>query len=71
MQHEPERAKKCIPIGEVCDRTSLGKSCIYDMMKRGQFPKPRQLTRGRVGWDLAAVDNWLDSRPVAGEEILA
>lgn len=71
MRYEPDRAKKCIPIGEVCDRTSLGKSCIYDMIKRGEFPKPRQLTRGRVAWDSSAVEDWLESRPVAGEEIAA
>jgi prophage regulatory protein len=71
MRYEPGRTKKCIPIGEVCDRTSLGKSCIYSMIKRGKFPKPRQLTRGRVGWDLASVDQWIESRPVAGEEIAA
>jgi prophage regulatory protein len=67
MRYEPDGAKKCIPIGEVCDQTSLGKSCIYDMVKRGEFPKPRQLTRGRVGWDQEAVSGWLESRPLAGE----
>ena len=65
MRSEPDHIKKCIPIGQVCQQTSLGKSCIYDKIKRGEFPKPRQLTRGRVGWLQDEVSAWVEGRPIA------
>ena len=69
MRHEPDGPKQIISIGDVCRQTSLGKSCIYDKIKKGEFPKPRQLTRGRVGWVQAEVNSWAESRPIANASI--
>lgn len=41
----------------------FGKSCLYDMIKRGEFPAPVKLSAGRVGWTSRTVAAWLDSRP--------
>jgi prophage regulatory protein len=71
MRYESSHTKKCIPIVEVCRQTSLGKSCIYEKIKSGEFPKPRQLTAGRVGWIQDEVSTWVDSRPVADPSIAA
>lgn len=71
MRVEPAQANTCISIGEVCRQTSLGKSCIYDKIKCGEFPKPRQLTRGRVGWLQNEVFDWIESRPLADANLAA
>ena len=62
MRYEPTPITKLIPIGEVCQQTSLAKSCVYDYIKNGEFPKPRQLTRGRVAVAAGAkVGQWSGS----------
>ena len=65
MKHDPARIKKLIPIGEVCSQTTLGKSCIYDKVKKNEFPKPRKITAGRVGWVQDEITAWIESRPTA------
>lgn len=71
MRTEPYRPTKFLPINNVCSLTSLGKSCIYDKISRGEFPKPRQLTKGRVGWLESDIESWIESRPVADADIAA
>jgi prophage regulatory protein len=65
MHYQPDQITTLVPIGEVCQQTSLSKSCTYDLIKRGEFPKPRKLTKGRVAWVQAEVSAWIDSRHVA------
>lgn len=43
--------------------TGLGRSAIYLMMSRGEFPLQRRLGRRAVGWDASAVASWVASRP--------
>ncbi|MBY0224555.1 MAG: AlpA family phage regulatory protein [Hyphomicrobium sp.] len=69
MNYEPGRIKKLIPIGEVCSQTSLGKSCIYAMIKVGEFPKPRKITAGRVGWVQDEITAYIESRPTADLDV--
>lgn len=68
MRYEQEQLKKYLSIGQVCFHTTLGKSCIYDKIRRGEFPKPRQLSAGRVGWLRSEIDAWSESRPVVEPE---
>ena len=42
--------------------TGLSRSAIYDMMKKGQFPRPVRLTGKAVGWPESAIAEWLASR---------
>lgn len=44
------------------DITGLSRSTIYDMMSRGEFPRPVKLTAKAVGWPEGAVAAWLESR---------
>ena len=43
-------------------RTGLSRSAIYDLMARGAFPKPVQLTAKAVGWRSTDVHGWIASR---------
>ncbi len=50
---------------EVQEKTGISRSTIYRLMKAGEFPSPYRLSKGRVGWKLAEVEEWLDSRECA------
>ena len=51
---------------EVQARTALGRSTLYALIKKGDFPKPVKLTGARaVAWSSHEVSEWIDSR-IAG-----
>lgn len=41
---------------------SLGVSTFRREVAAGRIPPPVQLTAGRVGWDIRALDRWVDER---------
>lgn len=45
----------------------LADTTIYEMEKRGEFPRRFPLTRRCVVWDLAEVEAWLEARKRAGQ----
>lgn len=47
--------------------TGLSRSTIYDMMGKGQFPRPVKLTGKAVGWPETAIAEWLASRAKAAQ----
>ena len=49
-------------IDQVCERTTLGKSSIYELVKQGRFPKPVRLMAHASRWVRADVDAWVQSR---------
>lgn len=44
--------------------TGLSRSTIYDMMDRGDFPRPIRIGRRAVAWPESEVLAWLADRPV-------
>jgi prophage regulatory protein len=53
---------KIIGRKEVLDRTDLKKSTMYTLIRKGKFPKQVKLSDGRVGWDEAEIEAWIQSR---------
>lgn len=45
----------------------LADTTIYDMEKRGEFPRRFNLTARCVVWDLTEVEAWLDARRQASD----
>ena len=43
--------------------TGLSRSTIYDMMDRGEFPRPVRIGRRAVAWPESVVRAWLADRP--------
>jgi len=56
-----------LKIGEVEAAVGMGRSTIYDELKRGgDFPRPVQVTSARrraVRWKASDIAAWMDSRP--------
>lgn len=58
-------SKHFLRLPALKQRTGYGRSTIYSMMSKGQFPKPYQLGGAAgtaVGWLESDVDAWIDSR---------
>ncbi len=49
----------------VKQRTGLSRSTLYEMMRRGDFPKPIPLGARAVGFIEAEVSAWIDQRIAA------
>lgn len=58
-------AERHLRRADVQHITGLSRSAIYDLMKKGQFPRPVQLTGKAVAWPEIAIAEWLASRKKA------
>ena len=47
---------------EVQNKTGLGASSIYAMMKNGEFPQCLNLSERRVAWIESDIDKWIAER---------
>ena len=45
--------------------TGLSRSTLYDMMDRGEFPRPVRVGRRAVAWPESVIQQWLADRPTA------
>ena len=47
---------------KVQSKTTLSRSSIYELIARGEFPKPVKISGRRVAWLESSVDAWIHSR---------
>ena len=50
---------------EVVSFTGLGRTTIWRLEQRGEFPARRQITPQRVGWLVEEVREWARTRPTS------
>jgi len=53
---------RLIKLKEVIEKTSLGRSTIYEFMTKGRFPKQVSLGAKSVAWLESEVDDWIMDR---------
>lgn len=46
----------------------LSERAIFNMEKRGEFPRRIALTSRNVAWDLAEIEEWIETRKRSGEQ---
>jgi prophage regulatory protein len=46
----------------VIAKTSLSRTTLWRLSRRGEFPAPVRLSTNRIGWSLKAVEAWVASR---------
>jgi predicted DNA-binding transcriptional regulator AlpA len=63
---DPKELRRTIRRSELRQIVPLADSTIYELERRGQFPRRFYLTARCVVWDLAEVMAWLQSRRQAG-----
>ena len=52
---------RLIRISEVCNLTGLGKTSIYDLMKKGRFPVRIKFSARAAMWPESAVMAWIQA----------
>lgn len=52
---------RLITRAEVSRRVGLGRSAIYAMMARGDFPRPYRLSPKAVRWSEAEIEKWISN----------
>jgi len=67
--NEPNKKPSVQPIfldlPSVAQAVSLSESAVQGLVRKGEFPQPRQLSKRRVGWLMPEVQQWAESRPVS------
>jgi len=53
-----DRTERLLRLPTVLEMVGLGKTTIYDMMKSGDFPKPRRV-RNLSLWVESEVQGWI------------
>ena len=53
---------KLLRLREVMERTGLKRSTIYDLIKKGRFPKQVMLSERCVGWVEDKIHDWILAR---------
>ncbi|MDT0140168.1 AlpA family phage regulatory protein [Acidovorax sp. PRC11] len=44
---------------------ALSESTMLSLVRTGNFPKPRQLSKQRTGWLVRELEEWAEDRPVS------
>ena len=52
-------------LPDVMRRTGLGRTRIYQLESKGQFPKRIKISDRAVGWRSHEIDEFIASRPLA------
>ncbi len=56
---------KFLRLPAVKEMTGLGRSTIYELMSKGDFPRPVKLTGKAIAWPESRVTAWLQGRAAA------
>lgn len=72
MQHgiNPKPAR-LLRRKDVENAVGLKRSSIYELIKRGEFPRPIRIGLKAVGWLEHEVNDWLNERVRASREVKA
>lgn len=62
---------RLLPIEQVLDRTGLSRRTLYTAISEGQFPRPVQVTKRRVGWPESEVEAFLTAKIAARDQAVA
>ena len=59
MPNPPPAHHRVLHPSEVIARTSLSRTTLWRKVRRSEFPRPIHLSPNRIGWDEAAVEEWI------------
>ena len=62
-------SRRLLRLKEVQHQVGLGRSAIYDKIKRGEFPAPVSLGARAVAWPSDVIDAWIDERIASSSRI--
>lgn len=68
---EGRRVGKLLRLPAVMERTSLGRSSIYNKVLASEFPSPVRLSVRAVAWREEEVEEWVASRTKTVNQVAA
>ena len=75
MKNELQQATtyglRMIRLPEVRHRVGLGRSTIYVLIKRGEFPAPVPIGPRAVAWVLDDITEWIEAHIAAARQPIA
>ena len=66
-----QTVQKFLRRSEVEARTGIPTSTIYEMMAKGEFPRPVRLSPRIVGWIESEIVDWQNKRIAARDKVAA
>ncbi|ADH86720.1 helix-turn-helix transcriptional regulator [Desulfurivibrio alkaliphilus] len=74
VNNQPPAPLQLERVREVCARTGIPRSSLYDLLKKGEFPQPVKLGTGKrsqTAFVSHEIDAWIESRMAArqGKEV--
>ena len=60
------RNKVLINRKKLLDMIPLSSRTIYNLERRGEFPRRIALTSRNVAWDLSEIEKWIEDRKASG-----
>ena len=51
---------RLLTLREVVARVALGRTALYETVRRGEFPAPIKLSATRNAWVASEVDGWIE-----------
>lgn len=63
------RSRRLLRLKDVQHKVGLGRSAIYEKIKRGEFPAPVNIGTRAVAWPSDVIDAWIDERIACGSRI--
>ena len=58
--------RRLLRLPQVLELVGSGRSTLYAMVDRGEFPPPVRIGARAVAWRARDVQAWLENRPPAG-----
>lgn len=65
----PTTHTRVLRLPSVIALVGLSRSSIYDMMDKGEFPRPVRIGKRAVAWPESTVAEWLASRPSTNQTV--
>lgn len=66
-----QQRNRLLKMKEVLALTALSKASVYDLIKRGQFPKQIRLGKNSVAWVESEVYGWINQKIEMNRNILS
>ena len=58
----PASERRILRLDEVESKSGFKRAHIYNLMRKGQFPKALRLGMRAVGWDSIEIEQWIAER---------
>lgn len=59
---ERAQPQSLLPIRSVQAQTNLGRTKIYELIRKGEFPAPIKLGARTARWPAAVIDAWIQKK---------